>query len=32
MGELQVNLADKANRHRSSHDIALDIRNRLRKT
>ncbi len=30
MGELQVNLADKANRHRSSHDIALDIRNRLK--
>ena len=30
MGELQVNLADKAERHRSSHEIALDLRNRLK--
>jgi len=29
-GDLQVNLAPKGERHRSSHDIALDIRARLR--
>ena len=30
LGELQVNLADKSDRHRSSHQIALDIRNQLK--
>ncbi len=30
LGELQVNLADKADRKRSSHEIALDIRNQLK--
>jgi multidrug efflux pump subunit AcrB len=29
MGELQVNLADKSDRSRASHDIALDLRKRL---
>jgi len=29
-GELQVNLADKAERSRTSHAVALDIRNRLK--
>jgi len=29
-GELQVNLADKSERNRASHAIALDIRNRLK--
>ncbi|MGE0735114.1 MAG: efflux RND transporter permease subunit [Alphaproteobacteria bacterium] len=29
LGELQVNLADKAERSRASHDIALDLRRRL---
>ena len=29
LGELQVNLADKSQRHRSSHQIALDIRKQL---
>ncbi len=29
-GELQINLADKAERPRASHAIALDIRNRLK--
>ena len=29
-GELQINLADKAERSRTSHLIALDIRNRLK--
>ena len=29
LGELQVNLADKSERHRSSHQIALDIRKQL---
>ena len=29
MGELQVNLADKSDRGRASHDIALDLRKRL---
>lgn len=29
-GELQVNLADKSERSRASHAIALDIRNRLK--
>jgi len=29
MGELQVNLADKADRERESHAIALDLRQRL---
>jgi len=29
-GELQVNLADKAERNRTSHAVALDIRNRLK--
>lgn len=29
-GDLQVNLAPKGERHRSSHEIALDIRARLR--
>ncbi|MCF8469984.1 MAG: efflux RND transporter permease subunit [Parvibaculum sp.] len=29
LGELQVNLADKAERDRSSHEIALDLRRRL---
>jgi multidrug efflux pump subunit AcrB len=28
-GELQVNIADKSHRSRSSHDIALDLRKRL---
>jgi multidrug efflux pump subunit AcrB len=28
-GELQVNIADKSDRSRSSHDIALDLRKRL---
>ena len=31
MGELQVNLLPKGKRHRSSHKIALDIRERLKK-
>ncbi len=30
MGDLQINLADKADRERSSHTIALDLRNRLK--
>jgi multidrug efflux pump subunit AcrB len=30
MGEIHINLADKSARSRSSHDIALDIRNRLK--
>jgi multidrug efflux pump subunit AcrB len=30
LGDLQINLADKAERDRSSHAIALDLRNRLR--
>ena len=29
LGELQVNLADKADRDRASHAIALDLRNKL---
>jgi multidrug efflux pump subunit AcrB len=29
-GDLQVNLAPKANRHRCSHEIALDVRKRLK--
>lgn len=28
-GDLQVSLAPKGERHRSSHEIALDVRNRL---
>ncbi len=31
MGELQVNLADKADRSRASHDIALDLRRQMAK-
>ena len=31
MGELQVNLADKADRDRESHAIALDLRKRLQQ-
>ena len=31
MGELQVNLRDKADRSRESHDIALDLRQKLAK-
>lgn len=31
LGELQVNLAAKDNRDRASHDIALDLREQLRK-
>jgi multidrug efflux pump subunit AcrB len=31
LGELQVNLSDKAERSRESHDIALDLRKRLAK-
>jgi multidrug efflux pump subunit AcrB len=30
LGELQVNLAARANRKRASHDIALDLRQRLK--
>ncbi len=30
LGDLQINLADKADRARSSHAIALDLRNRLK--
>ena len=30
LGELQVNLAARANRKRTSHDIALDLRQRLK--
>jgi multidrug efflux pump subunit AcrB len=29
LGDLQINLADKSDRDRSSHDIALDLRRRL---
>ncbi len=29
MGDLQINLVDKADRQRASHDIALDLRRRL---
>jgi len=30
LGELQINLADRSARHRSSHDVALDLRGRLK--
>ena len=32
LGDLQINLADKADRDRSSHAIALDLRRRLART